>query len=458
MTPAEDPAAAAAGTAHANHLDRRTVNDQSTPADTTYPTDALPTDHIAQADAEPTPAGEGPAAAVAGVSVDGAEDEHDGVRMEAGDLADLLNALVVCTSSDDDFDTLTHVRLESTPGRLAGTATDQFVLGRAYKSARGTLAGPVMLPAAAGRRFLADLADVDRAETVYLNQSGTGAGAGNRLVLQTTRGLVGCYLPDPPPAYPAGLAELLSADGYDEIGLTGMVAFAPRMLAVVHAATEAAGEHEARLYFRSPTKPLRVEISDWLVILIMPMGSTDRRPLPARPSIPYALPDAPAHLGATADEPTAVGWPRALEEATPRRLARHYAAHYQAAHRRVFDAPWPASLPPWDQQDEVQRRISTARADAYAFIVNSYTVSLLIRRFAAAAPAAAAAACRELWEDLDYGDSLGEKAWEWLQADKIDPSAVTVDPAERDAQALAILIRAYATPPPADDPLAGQNT
>lgn len=368
------------------------------------------------------------------------------LTMYAADLRDLLQALVVCTSTTSDYPTLTAIRLTTEAGHLVGVATDQYVLGRAHKPATGTIPEPALLSAVGARRMIAELGEVEPGELVSLSTTRQRTG------MQTSRGFTGEKWPTLFGEYPAQIVTLLDPAGYEQMGLDGMVAFSPRQLARVHAATEHAGEHIARLYFRGPTDPLRVEVGTWLVMLVMPIKAGPRHQIPTSPAIPFAIPAAPADLPCTAAERTEIGWPRTAAEATPARLARHYAADVSHLHRRMFDEPFPSGLPKWDDQSPVERRISSAYRDVSDLLVHSYAVSLMIRRFAEAAPEAAAAACVELYGDLDYGDSLGEIVWEWLKGDDVDPDALTIDPAVRDAQARAVLDIAYATPPPRRDP------
>lgn len=369
------------------------------------------------------------------------------VALEAGALVDTLTALVECTSTDSEHPVLTTARLEAGNGRLIGVATDQYILAHTRTPARGT-AAQTYVPAAGVRRMLAELAGVDRDAEVHLQLEG------ERIGLQTPQGFLGVYPTKLDRPYPATLTSLLSTDGYDQVGLTGVVGFQPRLLARIHAATDTAGERSARFYFRSPTLPLRVEVGDWLVMLVMPIAPRKTAEYPPAPAIPAGLPDHPLDVPATAPDPTSISWPKALDQVTPARLARHYSAHMLHLQRRVFDEPWPSNLPPWKDQNEVQRRISSARADLYVALVDSYAVASLIRAFAEAAPAAALEAVRDLWDALEYGDSLGEDSWGWLKAADVDPDAIVHDDiaAERDAHAARILTEALAVPAPAVDP------
>lgn len=369
------------------------------------------------------------------------------IAIRAGNLADVLTALVECTSTVSEYPALTSIRLEAGNGRLVGIATDQHVLGHASKPAAGS-ADPVTLAAAGARRMLAELATVERYEIVTLHL------AGDLIALQTAA----AYIGSPPvviaerlAGYPAKLADLLDVDGYDQIGLSGLVAFSPRLLATVAAATKTAGDHVCRLYFRAAEAPLRVEVGDWLVLLLMPYRTGGTYPMSQTPAITAGLPGTALEVELTDWEPTSVSWPRNEATATPTRMARFYAAHTQHLQRRAFDERFP-NLPPYLEQDPHQRRMSAAMSDLMTGVVDSFATALMIRAFYAAAPAAAAAACRDLWTALDAGDSVGEEVWEWLKADKVDPDAIVADDvaAERFARAELIASQVWSTLPPVD--------
>jgi hypothetical protein len=372
---------------------------------------------------------------------------HGVVELLACDLLDVLTALLTCTSTSSDYPALTSVRLQAGNGRLAGLSTDQYALGHASKPAVGT-AEATLVPADAVRRMIGELADADRYELVRL-QLHT-----DRIELRVkdaTLGFAPVVIPSSLGGYPSRLVELLDVGGYEQIGVSGVVAFSPHNLARIAAATKTAGEHVVRCYFRAAEAPLRVEAGDWLVMLLMPYRTGGRYPMPQSPAIPVGLPDSPIAVQLNPVEPTAIGWPESAELATPQRLARHYAAHVQHLQNRMFHERFP-QLPKYAEQSPTERRMAAAYGDMHAALVDSYAVSLLIRAFLEAAPAAAAAACRDLWESLEAGDSVGEETWEWLKADEIDPDAL-VDAdiaAERFARAEMIAVQAFSTPPPVD--------
>lgn len=377
----------------------------------------------------------------------GADLAPGSIAIRAGNLADVLTALLECTSTTSDYPALTSIRLEAGNGRLVGMATDQYVLGHASKPAAGS-ADPAILSAAGARRMLAELATTQRYEVVTLHLTG------DLIALQTADAYIGsppAVIPDNIRGYPGKLTELLTVDGYDQIGLSGLVAFAPRLLAAVAAATKTSGEPACRLYFRAAEAPLRVEVADWLVLLLMPFRTGGTSPMPQTPNIAVGLPGTPLEVELTDREPTSVSWPRSEDLATPARLARFYAAHAQHLQRRAFDERFP-NLPPYLEQDPHQRRMSAAMGDLMTGVVDSFATGLMIRAFHAAAPAAAAEACRDLWTALDAGDSIGEEVWEWLKADKVDPDAMVADDvaAERFARAELIASQVWSTLPPVD--------
>jgi hypothetical protein len=372
------------------------------------------------------------------------------LTMTAGDLRDLLHATATCTVDDIDLPYLTAIRLHSEAGHLVGLATDQFRLARAHKPATGALTDPVWLPAAGARRLVRALDDITRRENPVQLHVTTAAAQGDLLqLLVDDTPVCGVRLPADfaEPRYLPQILNLVDPADYDGATLTGMIGFNPRIITAVEQALGTSGEPYVRCYLRGPMLPLRVEAGDWLVLMLMP--SKLHPDHSGGPRIPFALPDAPAVLPTGGTEPTEFGWPQTVDEVTVGRFLRHYLAALQDQQDRIWDYPWP-NLPPGPERDEVQQRAAQARADMHIALVDRFAVTHLLRAFAQVAPAAALQACRELWHDLDAGDVLGERVWEWLVDEGADPDALpkAALAARRDEQAEQIMRQVFAVPPP----------
>jgi hypothetical protein len=342
-----------------------------------------------------------------------------GIRIRAEHLRDLLTAGLSCTSTDPDDDNpyFTNLNLTAGNGRLTVLATDRFGLAHATRPAEGELEQAI-LPAAGARRMLTDLQPLRRDEVVTLTVSQ------NLISLITSAGAIAAVAGKDTAALPSAAADLLSTDGYDQVGLTGPIGFTGPMLARLADATAHHGPVPALLFFRSPTLPLRIEVEDWLVLLFMPVLLP---PTVDRPAIPAGLPGEPLRVDLVDVDHGDTDWPTDVEQATALRLARHYAASMLNTQHRVFEQPWPA-VPDNAEPTTEQKLLAAGRMDLHMHLADSYALAKLLRAFHAVAPAAANEVARDLWEDIQYADdNLGSNSWEWLQQDGCDPESLDHD-------------------------------
>lgn len=340
------------------------------------------------------------------------------VRVTAAGLRRVLGAVRPFAADPGDLPGLDAVRIEAGSGRLTACATNRFVLGHAHAAADGTLP-QVRVPVGHVDHIVQMAAGQDATAEVALTVDGDALTVDTPTASLRTVLAPGYVLPD--------LTPILDASDYEQVGVNGMVSFMPGILAVVHEALEplGLGYEGCRLYFRASDKPLRVEVGDWFVALLMPTRMADVEEL-AQPSVPYGLPDSPIALPQGPAEPLPVTWPQHRSEVTASRLALTYAAETLRRERRLIGGPLDdlTGLPPRPQQAPEQRRQADAVGDLIASMSASFGVALLLRRFAEVAPSAATRAARELWDHLNAGDAHGEQAWEWLTDAGVDPEQI----------------------------------
>jgi hypothetical protein len=330
----------------------------------------------------------------------------------SGALINLLTAVAPFADPEADperLGILRQIHLQAGNGVATATATNQFVLGHARQPCAGRLP-QALLPAVAVPRIIAILRDCPAGQLVEVVVTA------ERITVRT---------PDAELRFDQGagvfqdLTGMLDPAGYAEVGLAGVPAFQPRYLAKVHDAVTALGygDRPARLYFRGLHTPLRIEVEDWFVALLMPIKTREAE---TAPQVPFALPDTPQPLPAgPVDNGTDVTYPD-TDEVTIGRLVRHMALDVHRLQKRIFEEPWP-KLPPYAQQNPDERRQAEARRDLYGSTMGAYGVGFLLREFAAAAPEAAAKAARDLWDAWSGGETMGEWAYEWLTEYGVHP-------------------------------------
>lgn len=379
------------------------------------------------------------------------------IEIQAALLRDLLTAGLACTSQDPDEDhpAFLTLNLEARNGRLTVVATDRYTLVHASRACQGEL--NTTLPAAGTRRMLADLDVLCRADDGYRAPGADEvvtltADADGQVTLASTIGLVGCPKAGGAAGLPAAVTKLIETGGWEKT-LAGPLAIMPGMLARLQQITATVGPVPARLYIRGAQVPVRVEIEDWMIVLLMPVKlPTDT---PAGPQIPVGLPDTPITVDLVDPERSEITWPRTRAGATPERMIRNAAAMVVHLQNRVFAEPFP-DVPKYVDQNPKQRRLASARADLYRGVADSFAIALLMRELDKVAPAAARAAARELWDQVDGGDSMGEFAWWWLKLGHIDPDKMDGEQLNADQQARTDLIgrHVFAAGRPDTDPLA----
>jgi hypothetical protein len=180
------------------------------------------------------------------------------VTISSADLSAALKAALPFVA-DDTLPTLNAVRIEAAGRTFTATATDRYAVAHARKHAVGDLP-PTLISQTdvnATINFLHDLAGSD---LITVSAAQTVAAAGTR----------------------------------ETSSLTGPIGLNPKLLArITDVVTAVCPDDMLRLYFTGPEQPVRVEVSDWLLILVMPVrtGGVIRSDAPRLdgPNIPFGL-------------------------------------------------------------------------------------------------------------------------------------------------------------------------
>lgn len=105
-------------------------------------------------------------------------------------------------------------------------------------------------------------------------------------------------------------------------------------------------------------------------------------------------------------------WPKEEADATAAAMARYALVQAQAA----YAATW--ALPGSAEARELTR--------AVAVFADRWMLAAVLRALPLVGDAAKAdETARNIWADVEAGDSMGERLWEWLTAVGVDPGEIT---------------------------------
>ena len=331
------------------------------------------------------------------------------VRLAAPNLRMALAAVVPFAGTTFAAVNRSGVHIEAGNGRLAATATNGIFLGRALRPATGTL--PCLVIPRPAVELLLALTDPDAAAwgddvTLTVDEQAL------KLTVTMERFKTSVPITIRPQTGISQFRAVLDPAGYSATGADA-AAYSVHAFKLVRDALEGAEltHHPVRMYYRDRLSPLRLEVMDWFVALIMPIRLSNDDPGIDAPIVPADLPAEPADSVA---EPVTTHWPDTESAATATRLWACFAHNAILTQRHMFDGP-AIALPPAAEQTAEQKRI--ADANYYEIMTVAHLVSLarVLRDFHLAAPAAADACAREIWSDINDGDDLTEWPWEWLR-------------------------------------------
>lgn len=187
------------------------------------------------------------------------------VTISAADLTAALQAVLPFVD-DDTLPTLNAVRIEAGDRTFTATATDRSTLAHARKRAVGTLP-PMLLPQAVVAGILGFLRDQAGSDLITITAAEGGVAFEGPSETHPATTIDGAIFPE------AGLSKAVADAGTrGTSALTGPVGLDPKRLTrIAEVAAAACPEDALRLYFTGPEKQVRVEVSDWLLFLLMPV-------------------------------------------------------------------------------------------------------------------------------------------------------------------------------------------
>jgi hypothetical protein len=198
------------------------------------------------------------------------------ITTTTGNVAALLGAVLPFAEKEDDvLPALRTVEIRAGGGEMTATATNRYVAGYARQGAEGELGRPVMLVYEDVELLLAALAawhkDGSRGELLTLTvgdepaEAVFGYAGRSWAVPEQTYASLELQLTPLFEDVPSGAAEWAGP-----IGMRGEV-IVPVLAAAKVVAAEGGRSHDLmRWYLVGPQKPVRVEMADWFIALIMP--------------------------------------------------------------------------------------------------------------------------------------------------------------------------------------------
>ncbi len=209
------------------------------------------------------------------------------VTISSADLTAALQATVPFVA-DDTLPTLNAVRIDAADRTFTATATDRYTVAHARKRAVGDLP-PTLIPRVSALRIIDFLREQPGSDLITVSVEGPGVAFEAAADVHRAATIELGFFPD------AALAETVAAAGTRETSsLTGPIGLNPKLLArITDVVARVCPEDMLRLYFTGPEQAVRVEVSDWLLILVMPVrtGGTIRAGSPrvGGPNIPFGL-------------------------------------------------------------------------------------------------------------------------------------------------------------------------
>ncbi|WP_329013108.1 hypothetical protein OG271_03815 [Micromonospora rifamycinica] len=191
------------------------------------------------------------------------------ITTTTGSLAKILGAVTPFVSRDVTLPALNCVQLRAADGVLAASGTDRYVIGHARQPATGQPTGPLHLARWDAKRLRRELtAFIEDRETAAdeatITQGGEFLTVTFRGVTMHLRQAEGKNYPD--------LEKILSAlPTHDAEGLHAPVGLTHRVIRPLLKAAELDPFSSPRWTFDGPRKPVRVEIGDWFIAVLMPV-------------------------------------------------------------------------------------------------------------------------------------------------------------------------------------------
>jgi hypothetical protein len=220
----------------------------------------------------------------------------DMVTTSAGDLSRALRAALLFADDADGWPTLSAVYVETSAGRLTATATNRYVLGRAFVSATGDLPHGVLLDADDASLIATYLADVNKADLVTLRLLESHITGERVRVEHGERGFAieAFDMSDrssqtPWVDYPRVLARFEETAAQPAPGDVPAILLQPSVVAPVAALADVYAEEPARWTFLGELEPVRVELGKAFTAVLMPAKPSDQTrsywPQPAAASV-----------------------------------------------------------------------------------------------------------------------------------------------------------------------------
>jgi hypothetical protein len=215
------------------------------------------------------------------------------VTISSADLSAALKAVRPFVANDT-LPTLNAVRIEAEGRTFTATATDRYTVAHARKRAVGDLP-PTLIPRVSVLRTIDFLREQAGSDLITVSVGGPGVAFEAATDMHRAATIDLGFFPH------AQLAEVAAAAGTRETSsLTGPIGLNPRLLArVTTVAAEVCPADMLRLYFTDPAQAVRIEVSDWLLILIMlvhPAGvlQDGSRARMDMPNVPFGLSAQPS--------------------------------------------------------------------------------------------------------------------------------------------------------------------
>ena len=191
------------------------------------------------------------------------------ITLKAVDLAEALRVAALFAGTDATIPMLGAVRLECNGVKLTALATDRYTAALYTTEAEGDVLFTANIPTANVRIILTTLKGAAAHTPVELTRDG------DRLTVRTFDGQVTVTLNNDD--FPKLRHLIPDAHDGDGTGNVGLIGFNPAYLARLAKVATGKGRHEpARLTFTTPLKPVRVDIGENFVGLIMPVRIGDK--------------------------------------------------------------------------------------------------------------------------------------------------------------------------------------